>query len=118
MSRKLFIIFLCFLFCVLFSSIPRNIVSFFGVEAAMQDSAERYEHLNSLEDTDLRQIIYEKTKGRAPMSRFVTRESLLEAVIRLEEEGENANLLAKIQPVSKSSTPGDARTVKILFCTG
>lgn len=84
----------------------------------MQENHDRYAQWNSLEDTDLKQIIYEKTEGKAVMSRFPTRASLLEAVLELEEGEEKVKALKKMQRTPLSPTVHESLTVKFLFCTG
>lgn len=78
-----------------------------------------YGHLSMLEDSDLRQIVHEKTRGRVPLDQFKTRLSLLKAVKQLEEEENKQRILNNRVKAALERTPiTESYEVTFLFCTG
>lgn len=119
MKPKIFILSALFLVYIFSLSITKNHFDFGSAEAARSGTFDRFEILEALTDADLKQIIYEKTNGKAQMDSFPTRDSLVEAVKQLEEKERKEQVNEKkVQATLKSASGNESYTVKCLYCTG
>lgn len=90
-----------------------------ATDAEADTKRSSYDHLSMLEDSDLRQIIHEKTRGRVHLEQFKTRLSLLKAVQQLEEEERKQKALNTRVKAALNKTPiTESYEVSFLFCTG
>lgn len=119
MQSKIFLFSVFFLVYIFSLSVAKE---HFGFGCAVADRSDTFDHFKSLEaltDNDLKQIIYEKTHGKAQMDRFPTRESLVEAVKHFEEKERKEQVIEKeVQTSLNSASSNISYTVKCLYCTG
>eukprot|EP00796_Vickermania_ingenoplastis_P005537 gene5538-3994_t len=72
--------------------------------AAMSDADA---HFDMLEDTDLRQILYEKAEGKVALEQFRTRESLIHAIKKFEKKKEEGKAFRDRVEAALTKTPKD-----------
>lgn len=88
-------------------------------DVSATDGRTSYGYLHSLEDSDLRQIIHEKSRGAVNVEQFKTRGSLLKAAQQLErKEVEMKQLHGRIAAAMKNVPANESYEVKFLYCTG
>lgn len=76
-------------------------------------------HYALLEESDLRQILYEKTKGKVMLDNYRTRESLIAAISHLEEnEAIDRELDDKVALALKENPQHQRYHIKFMYCTG
>lgn len=91
-----------------------------AVVASAQDTQHPSDaRFSMLEESDLRQIWFEKTKGRVSIQPLQSRESLIQAIKKEEaREEETKSLKARIERALEKIPARETYRIKFLFCSG